>query len=258
MSVSGAGQGPAGVSSNSSVEKQTKNTDVEDADNETVKDFEMALKKGKEEKVGKDEKKEEKGKKVDEEGRGKKEINDADSKIKKNVESKKDVIKNNDGEGKDKTDSTDDLYKSVYGSDLSGSQAKSDVATVKVAEVQSIDNKVLIDKIEKIVEKITVLAAKDVKSVNMKLNNNILPGTEVQITRVGGEIKIDFVTKSSEALNILSKGEHMLVDTLNKKFGDNVSVNIQMQDAESGDKDNDGKSRNEYVADEEDLDDDKE
>ncbi len=154
------------------------------------------------------------------------------------------------------TESPEDLFRSVYGDreQEQGAQAVhakgADVSAAKTAEVQGANTQDAIDKIEKIVERIQVQTAGDVKTVNIKLNNNILPGTEVMFRREGGDIKVEFMTTSSDSFNFLSKGEQALSDTLNRKFGDNVSVNIQMQNDSDSDQSGDGRSRNQYAGDE--------
>ncbi|GAA4652828.1 hypothetical protein GCM10023116_51120 [Kistimonas scapharcae] len=154
------------------------------------------------------------------------------------------------------SESPEDLFRSVYGDreQEQGAQAVhakgADVSAAKTAEVQGANTQDAIDKIEKIVERIQVQTAGDVKTVNIKLNNNILPGTEVMFRREGGEIKIEFMTTSTDSFNFLSKGEQALNDTLNRKFGDNVSVNIQLQNDSDSDQSGDGRSRNQYAGDE--------
>ncbi len=171
---------------------------------------------------------------------------------------KKETLRDEKQPESKKTDSEspEDLFRSVYGDreQEQGTQAVhakgADVSAAKTAEVQGANTQDAIDKIEKIVERIQVQTAGDVKTVNIKLNNNILPGTEVMFRREGGEIKVEFMTTSADSFNFLSKGEQALSDTLNRKFGDNVSVNIQMQNDSDSDQSGDGRSRNQYAGDE--------
>ncbi|WP_211825563.1 type III secretion HpaP family protein [Kistimonas asteriae] len=171
---------------------------------------------------------------------------------------KKDTLREGKQPDAKKTDSEspEDLFRSVYGDreQEQGAQAVhakgADVSAAKTAEVQGANTQDAIDKIEKIVERIQVQTAGDVKTVNIKLNNSILPGTEVIFRREGGDIKVEFMTTSADSFNFLSKGEQALNDTLNRKFGDNVSVNIQLQNDSDSDQSGDGRSRNQYAGDE--------
>ena len=176
----------------------------------------------------------------------------------KRTTEKKDTLREDKQPESKKTDSEspEDLFRSVYGDreQEQGAQAVhakgADVSAAKTAEIQGANTQDAIDKIEKIVERIQVQTAGDVKTVNIKLNNNILPGTEVMFRREGGEVKVEFMTTSADSFNFLSKGEQALSDTLNRKFGDNVSVNIQMQNDSDSDQSGDGRSRNQYAGDE--------
>lgn len=152
----------------------------------------------------------------------------------------------------------EDLSRSVYGQELGGQGRVAEVIVAKTAEVQVVNTQDAIEKIEKIVDRIQVLAAGDVKTVNIKLNKSILPGTEIRFHREADGIKIEFVTSSADSLNFLSKGEQALMASLNKKFGDNVSVSIQLQQSDNSDQSGDRRSRNQYTGEEPSEDDDNE
>ena len=171
---------------------------------------------------------------------------------------KKDILHDENQSKSQETDkkSPEDLFRSVYSNreQEHGAQALhakgADISATGTTEVRGVNTQAVIDKIDKIVEHIQVQTAGDVKTVNIKLNNSILPGTEVVFRREGGDIKIEFTTTSADSFNFLSKGEHVLSDTLNRKFGDNVYVDIQLQSDSDSDQPDDGRSRNQYVEDE--------
>ena len=171
---------------------------------------------------------------------------------------RKDILRDEKQSRSQETDkeSPEDLFRSVYSNreQEHGAQAVhakgADISATGTTEVRGVNTQAVIDKIDKIVEHIQVQTAGDVKTVNIKLNNSILPGTEVVFRREGGDIKIEFITTSADSFNFLSKGEHVLSDTLNRKFGDNVYVDIQLQGDSDSDLPDDGRSRNQYVEDE--------
>ena len=142
-----------------------------------------------------------------------------------------------------------------------GDAAKAmDARLGKTAEVQAVDNKTMVDKIDKIVDKIMVSSAGDVKAVKVDFKNDMLPGTEMMIRKdaTTGKMTIEFTTTSAESFNFLNKGEQALMDTLNKKVGGDIEVNIKMQSGGTGkesgaDQDTgDGRSREQYVTDDDD------
>ncbi|PJE80007.1 hypothetical protein CI610_00988 [invertebrate metagenome] len=81
------------------------------------------------------------------------------------------------------------------------------------------------------------------------MKENILPGTEIRINRHGGELTVTLNTTSAEAHNFLAQHRASLEQSLTERFGnDAVKVDINMS-GEGGEQ-NDGRSRNEYVAEE--------
>ena len=122
----------------------------------------------------------------------------------------------------------------------------------KTAEVQGVDNKQMIDRIEKIADKIMVSSAADVKAVKVDFKEGILPGTEVMIRKdAAGKLQIEFTTTSAESFNFLNKGEQSLVDTLNRKLGSDVSVDIKMQGGGADQDTGDGRSREQFFSEDE-------
>ncbi len=123
----------------------------------------------------------------------------------------------------------------------------------KTAEVAPADNKDMIDKIDKIADKIMVSTAADVKTVKIDFKDGVLPGTEVMIRKdAAGKLQIDFTTTSADSFNFLNKGEQALMDTLNRKMDGDVTVNIKMQGSGAEGDTGDGRSREEYMAEDED------
>ena len=124
------------------------------------------------------------------------------------------------------------------------------------AEVQAVDNKAMIDKIEKIADRIMISNAADVKTVKVDFKDGVLPGTEVVIRKdAAGKINVEFTTTSSESMNFLSRGEQALTETLNRKLGGEIVVDIKMRNADDNQDTGDGRSRQQYVADDDDFDD---
>ena len=125
----------------------------------------------------------------------------------------------------------------------------------KTAETQGVDNKAMIDKIDKIANKIMVSSAQDVKAVKVDFNNSVLPGTEVMIRKdATGKLHIDFTTSSAESFNFLNKGEQALMDTLNRKIGGDISVDIKMQGGGTDQNPGDGRSREQYFGEDDEQD----
>lgn len=124
----------------------------------------------------------------------------------------------------------------------------------KTAEVQGVDNKQMAEKIDKIVDKIMVSNAADVKAVKVDFKSDVLPGTEMMIRKdaTTGKMTIEFTTTSAESFNFLNKGEQALMDTLNKKVGGDVEVNIKMQGGGTDQDTGDGRSREQYQAEDDD------
>ncbi len=128
--------------------------------------------------------------------------------------------------------------------------------TARAAEVQGVDNKAMIDKIEKIADRIMVSNAADVKAVKVDFKDGVLPGTEVMIRKdANGKIHIEFTTTSAESMNFLSRGEQALTETLTRKLGGDIAVDIKMQGSDGDQDTGDGRAREQYVPDDDDSDD---
>ena len=119
-------------------------------------------------------------------------------------------------------------------------------ASVKEVAMQKADT-ALLQRAEQVAEKIMVQTAKDVKEVNIKFNDKVLPGTEVNVRRDADGIKLEFMTTSADSLNFINKGEAVLTEALNKRFDGNISIEVNFQG--SMEQSEDGSSRNEYIPD---------
>ncbi len=86
--------------------------------------------------------------------------------------------------------------------------------------------------------------------VRITLKDNILPGTEIRIQRHGGELTVTLNTTSAEANNFLAQHEASLQKTLAERFSnEKVQVNINMSGGDNSE--NDGRSREEYIPEQE-------
>lgn len=130
-------------------------------------------------------------------------------------------------------------------------------ADVQIRETQQAQSAKEVNAIlQKMADQIHVSAkgAANGAEIRIQLKDNILPGTEVRIHRHGGELTVTMNTTSAEANNFLASHEASLQKTLAEKFAnEKVQVNINL----SGDQnpDGEGRSRNEYVAEDDDQDD---
>ncbi|MCY4472761.1 MAG: hypothetical protein OXC07_08110, partial [Kistimonas sp.] len=123
-----------------------------------------------------------------------------------------------------------------------------DPGSTRVAEAQPLsNNKAMVEQIEKIADRVMVSAAADLKMVKVDFKNSVLPGTQMMIRKDGaGKLHIELTTTSADSFNFLNKGEQVLVDTLNRKLGADVSVDIRMQQAGQDQDTGDGRSREQY------------
>ncbi|USE34673.1 type III secretion HpaP family protein [Endozoicomonas sp. SCSIO W0465] len=123
-------------------------------------------------------------------------------------------------------------------------------ADVQLREIQQANSVKEIDAaLQKLADQIQVSAKDAVNGaeVRISLKDNVLPGTEIRIQRHGGELTVTMNTTSAEAGNFLAQHEANLQKMLAERFSnDKVQVNINMS---GGDNQNsDGRSRNQYVA----------
>ena len=105
--------------------------------------------------------------------------------------------------------------------------------------------------INKLVDRIHVSAKDSVNGseIRITMKENILPGTEIRIQRMGGELTVTMNTTNSDTHNFLAVNESSLAKSLNERFGDKVQVNINLS---SGDQPDDGRSREQYQGEQDD------
>ncbi|CAM2005077.1 type III secretion HpaP family protein [Acanthopleuribacter pedis] len=105
------------------------------------------------------------------------------------------------------------------------------------------------DIADKIVDRILVSDAASMgkDEVRLILKNSVLPETEVRITREGGNLEIQLVTKDTDAYRLLNDRTDNLQHFLKEKLKDN-DINVRLQFAEGSERgenqrDQDGRSR---------------
>ena len=126
-------------------------------------------------------------------------------------------------------------------------QIKTDAQLREIQQASSV--KEIDTALQKLADQIQVSAKDAVNGaeVRISLKDSVLPGTEIRIQRLGGELTVTMNTSSAEAGNFLAQHEANLQKMLAERFSnDKVQVNINMS---GGDNQNgDGRSRNQYVA----------
>ncbi|WP_067520320.1 type III secretion HpaP family protein [Endozoicomonas ascidiicola] len=130
-------------------------------------------------------------------------------------------------------------------------QIKSDL---QLREIQQTNNvKEVEATLNKLADQIKV-SAKDAingAEVRITMKDSVLPGTEIRIQRNAGELTVTMNTSSAEAGNFLAQHEAGLQKLLADRFSnDRVQVNVNL--AGSNNQDADGRSRNQYVGEEND------
>jgi|GEM_PF-4789049 len=129
-------------------------------------------------------------------------------------------------------------------------------ADAQLREIQQVNSVKEIDAaLQKLADQIQV-SSKDAingAEVRITLKDGVLPGTEIRIQRQGGELTVVMNTSSAEAGNFLAQHEASLQKMLAERFAnDKVQVNINMSGSDN--QDSDGRSRNQYVAEDNDQD----
>ena len=131
---------------------------------------------------------------------------------------------------------------------------------IQLKSIQQVNGpKEINETISKLVDKIHVSAKDSINGseVRISMKEAVLPGTEIRIQRVGGEVTVTMNTTSAESHNFLAQHEASLQKSLSDRFGnDKVQVNINMSGG--GGEQNDGRSQEEYVGEEEQDDNDNE
>lgn len=162
----------------------------------------------------------------------------------------------NSKDGEHKTENMEEDMTEKSPSDLirSLSQGKTtapaNITTTETAAVQKTDLSESVDKINKIVDRIMLAEAGSTKEARISFNQDFMPGTEVMIRKEGGQLSVEFTTTSAESFDFLNKNEQLLMTQLQNKFGD-AAVSVNMQESQM-EQQEDGRSRNEFVAEEDD------
>ncbi|WP_299732812.1 type III secretion HpaP family protein [uncultured Endozoicomonas sp.] len=161
----------------------------------------------------------------------------------------KDAIKEREG-GQEFQNEQDGAEHALLQSTKEG-QIKSDL---QLREIQQTNNvKEVEAALNKLADQIKV-SAKDAingAEVRISMKDSVLPGTEIRIQRGAGELTVTMNTSSAEAGNFLAQHEAGLQKLLADRFSnDRVQVNVNL--AGSNNQDTDGRSRNQYVAEEND------
>ena len=157
-------------------------------------------------------------------------------------------------EGHQGEKSQDHLVEMAF-SQINETQLKSNIQLTEIQQAKSV--KEVEATLQKMADQIHVSGKDAVNGAEIRISikDSILPGTEVRIQRHGGELTVTMNTSSAEAHNLLAQHQASLQKHLNDRFSnEQVQINFHMTD-ESGDQ-NDGRSKNEYVS--EDNDDDNE
>ena len=132
-------------------------------------------------------------------------------------------------------------------------QVKADAQLREIQQAHSV--KEIDAALQKLADQIQVSAknAANGAEVRITLKDSILPGTEIRIQRQGGELTVVMNTSSAEAGNFLAQHEASLQKMLSERFSnDKVQVNINMSGGDN--QDTDGRSRNQYAAEDNDQD----
>ncbi|WP_252179045.1 type III secretion HpaP family protein [Endozoicomonas sp. 4G] len=122
---------------------------------------------------------------------------------------------------------------------------------IQLKSIQAVSGpKEINEVINKLVDKIMVSSKDAIEGaeVRITLKDNILPGTEIRIQRISGELQVTMNTSSADSHNFLVANEASLMKNL-EKLGEKVQVNINMSGG--GGEQSDGRSQQEYVGEEE-------
>ncbi len=107
---------------------------------------------------------------------------------------------------------------------------------------------------EKIVSRILVSAPDDAAKtpeVRITLDNGIMKGTEVRITRDGNELNVSFFTETADAGNLLSQQQGIMKQTLSQNLRLDVHVSVGDAKSQQQQDNNQGRSRQRrYIQDE--------
>ena len=160
----------------------------------------------------------------------------------------KDHLKDDRAKDKDQfsDNMADRLEQNVLQKNTGDVQIKTDAQLREIQQANSVKD---IDAIvSKLADQIQV-SAKDAingAEVRISMKDGVLPGTEIRIQRQAGELVVTMNSTSAEAVNFLAQHEANLQKILADRFSnDRVEVNINFSGGDN--QDTDGRSRNEYV-----------
>lgn len=125
---------------------------------------------------------------------------------------------------------------------LQQSQQTTDVDGVQATKATHM----ISDIADKIVDRILVsdVGSTGKDEVRLMLKNSVLPETEVRITREGGNLEIQLVTKDTDAYRLLNERTDGLQNFLKEKLkNDDINVRLQFEDTHTEGGDSEGRSR---------------
>ena len=159
--------------------------------------------------------------------------------------------------GSEEKKSAEDLMTGMEGRGQFEGTAKEQSGIQQQANIQNTRSSEMANDMRQLADRISTAAdaAKGTSEVKISLKNDFLPGTEISVKQVNGELKVNIVTNNPDAHQVMNSGAEQLMSNLKEKFGDNVSVDLQMESEDQGQDDPDGRSRNQRDHEEEDEDD---
>jgi type III secretion system needle length determinant len=101
------------------------------------------------------------------------------------------------------------------------------------------------EKLDGLVDRILVSTPKpgEAQEIRITLNNDLLPGTEVRMSRADGELKVEFVVDKADSGRFLQTSRDDLSNRLANKLSDSVEVKLTYKEDHSGGESQDGRSR---------------
>ena len=158
--------------------------------------------------------------------------------------------------GTEEKKSAEDLMSGMEGQGRGQFAGKEQTGVQQQANVQNVRSSDTANDMRQLADRISTAAdaAKGTSEVKISMKNDFLPGTEISVKQVNGELKVNIVTNNPDAHQIMSAGAEQLMSNLKEKFGDNVNVDLQMEGDDQNPDDPDGRSRDqrEYEEDEDD------
>lgn len=139
---------------------------------------------------------------------------------------------------------------------LQGAQAQvTDVAApAQVNEAVGPAQKDINEIVRQIADRVFVSAPDSASNpeVRIQLKGTFMDGSDVRIFREAGELQIVFVAQTKDAENFIARNQEFITQALGDRLKDEqvrVSVETQAGQSNAGSQDNEGRSRQQYVAD---------